>query len=148
MGKRASLLTGRSRDMRYLMACLCLIVCYVLVSKCEAAAAADPVRTSFLVSPDGQYLAYGVPGYDEEGEKATRIMVCDLDGAGKREVGTVPWHWDEVVWVGHDRVLCTLSRMTWRAARGALLREVGIAYDHMTLCCTGESRWRAWVCLT
>ena len=68
-------------------------------------------RVSFLVSPDGECVAYGIPEYDERANKITRLMVCGLDGSHVRAVGTVPGHYtfaqDELLWLGMDRLACS-----------------------------------------
>jgi len=71
-----------------------------------------PVRTSFLVSPDGCYLSWGVPGYSQDGEEITRLMVCKSDGTGHREIQTVPDRRDPVLWLGNDRIICSARRST------------------------------------
>lgn len=71
-----------------------------------------PVRTSFLVSPDGRYVSWGVPGYSQDGEEITRLMICKSDGTNHREIQTVPDRRDHVLWLGNDRIICSARRST------------------------------------
>jgi len=85
---------------------MCFAVLGVLVV--DSVGQENGARTvTFLVSPNGQLLAYPVPAYDEEGEKVTRIMVCGPAGEGQRELAATPGHCHEVLWLGDDRVLAT-----------------------------------------
>ena len=67
--------------------------------------------TSFLVSPDSKHLAYGVPGYNKEAEKITRLMICNPDGTGVQEIAAVPGHYDpefqEILWLDNNRLACS-----------------------------------------
>ena len=60
---------------------------------------------SFLLSPDGRYLGYGIPAYDHDGEEITRLMICKLDGTQQRQVQKVSGHSGEILWLGNDRVI-------------------------------------------
>ncbi|MFB3897374.1 MAG: TolB family protein [bacterium] len=63
--------------------------------------------TSYLISPDGNHLAYGIPGYDATAEEVTQIMVCNPDGKNSKVIQTVPGTCDDICWLGNDRLLCT-----------------------------------------
>jgi Tol biopolymer transport system component len=72
-------------------------------------------RTSFLLSPDGRHLAYGIPAYNQNAEPVNRLMVCKSDGTEQREVATIPANgdkflsagFDEILWWGNDRLICS-----------------------------------------
>jgi len=65
----------------------------------------DGGRASVLVSPDGRLLAYGIPAYDEDGTRVTRVVVCALDGSESRVVGTVPGQGGALLWLGNHRLV-------------------------------------------
>jgi Tol biopolymer transport system component len=72
-------------------------------------------HTSFLLSPDGLHLCYGVPAYNRKAERTTRLMVCKSDGTEPREAAVVPADHDkflsadldEILWWGNDRIICS-----------------------------------------
>jgi hypothetical protein len=71
------------------------------------------VRVSFLVSPDGKSLAYGIPSFDERGDLATQLMICNVDGSEPRKLQAVPGLCNEVLWLGNDRLACTARDWTY-----------------------------------
>lgn len=73
----------------------------------EMKPAPDPDRrTGLLVSPDGQWLAYGVPVHDDAANgEDTRLVVSRNDGAEPRVVTTVPGQVDEVQWLGNEQLI-------------------------------------------
>lgn len=87
---------------------LSLFLCFNLHTVCgsdSAAQAATPCR--FLLSPNGQWLAYGVFTYDDNAEALTRVMLCQPDGAEEHLLKTVPGHYDEIQWNGNDHLVCS-----------------------------------------
>lgn len=60
-----------------------------------------------LLSPDGRYLAYGIPAYSSDGECITRLMICKPDGTEQKELQQAPVCNGEVQWLGNDRLICT-----------------------------------------
>jgi Tol biopolymer transport system component len=62
---------------------------------------------SFLLSPDGRRLSYGIPAYSQDGECITRIMICKPDGTGQTQIKEVEVCNGEVQWLGNDRLICS-----------------------------------------
>jgi len=89
-------------------------------------------QTSFLISPDGRHLVYGISAYNESAEPVNRLMVCKSDGTEQREVAVVPAEndkflsagFDEILWWGNDRLICSYRES---------LRYIVTSLDGLTL---------------
>ena len=58
-----------------------------------------------MVSPDGKFVAYTVPAYDEDANLDSEVFVRASDGASTRVLGTVPGRRDHISWIGNDRIV-------------------------------------------
>jgi len=94
--------------MKILPICLCLLA---VLGGMDAASAQGtaPTPVSYLISPDGQHLAYARSGWNDSGDPISRVMVCNPDGSQSREIATFPgqaFGGMSVCWVGNDRLYC------------------------------------------
>ncbi|MHC5040497.1 MAG: TolB family protein, partial [Planctomycetota bacterium] len=86
-------------------------------------------KTSFLISPDGKRLAYGVPVFHRGGEEALALTVCHLDGTQAKTVRTVPGSGHEILWFGNDRLITT----TGKAKRYTIIPVDGSETSELTI---------------
>ena len=89
-----------------------------------------PAPVSFLISPDGQHLAYAVPGWSEEGGEVSRVMVCPAGGGEPRQLGSVAGRNVEVYWAGNERLLCGQQ---WMSSRYSVLALDGTPAPEVAL---------------
>jgi Tol biopolymer transport system component len=92
----------------------------------------NKTQVSTLLSPDGRFLAYGIPGYSEDGDCITRIIVCNPDGTEQKELQQAPVCDGEVQWLGNDRLVCTelvSNRYTVITLDGNTLEDIVLPAD-------------------
>ncbi|MEN6493840.1 MAG: M56 family metallopeptidase [Thermoguttaceae bacterium] len=72
------------------------------------AQAVAPQVTRF-VSPDGRRLAFQLLRSDSLYNKSAELVLANLDGSQRRLVCSIPPYWRDVVWLGNDRLLCSVG---------------------------------------
>ena len=64
-----------------------------------------PSQVTRIISLDGLRVAFGSFRIDREGTPSSRIIVSTIDGSERLEFPTKPWRFDQVLWMGNDKVL-------------------------------------------
>ncbi len=98
-------MSGKSH-LLFLMVVLCWCFSFVRSHGSEITLS-EKEDISFLLSPNGRYLSYGIPAYSHDGECITHIMTCKIDGTEQKKVQEVPTCEGEVLWLGNDRLICS-----------------------------------------
>ena len=64
-----------------------------------------------MISPDGRFVVYAVPAYDEAADLYHEVFLNETDGLSSSKLARLAGGWNQINWIGKDRIVISQFAM-------------------------------------